>query len=80
MPLTEGLMTMLKISHPLAGVLALVTIVTFWLSIVFIEPVASQEAVTSVKTAIPSGFLLLVPALAVTGGSGFALAGGCARL
>ena len=32
--------------------------------------------VVAVKTAIPWGFLLLIPALAATGGSGFALASG----
>ena len=63
-----------KIVHPLAGAFALLTIATFWLSTVVAELFASQEVIASVKTVIPWGFLLLVPALAVTGGSGFALA------
>ncbi len=67
---------MSKIVHPLAGTVALLTIAIFWLSTVVSALFASQEVVTSVKTAIPWGFLLLVPALAAAGGSGFALAAG----
>lgn len=67
---------MLKVIHPVAGTLALLTIATFWLSTVLAELFASQAAVTAVKTAIPWGFLVLVPALAATGGSGFVLAKG----
>jgi hypothetical protein len=61
---------MLKISHPVAGTLALLTIATFWLSTVLVELFASPATVTAVKMAIPWGFLWLVPALAATGGSG----------
>lgn len=67
---------MIRIVHPAAGTLALLTIATFWLSTVSSELLASQAVMTWVKTAIPWGFLLLVPALAVTGGSGFALGKG----
>ena len=67
---------MLKVIHPVAGTLALLTIATFWLSTVLAELFASQATVTAVKTAIPWGFLWLVPALAATGGSGLALAKG----
>ena len=67
---------MFKVIHPVAGTLALLTIATFWLSTVLAELFASQAAVTAVKTAIPWGFLLLIPALAATGGSGFVLAKG----
>jgi hypothetical protein len=67
---------MIKIIHPVAGVLALLTIATFWLSTALAELFASHAVVTAVKTAIPWGFLLLIPALAAAGGSGFALAKG----
>ncbi|GMP01180.1 hypothetical protein [Bradyrhizobium sp. TM239] len=67
---------MTKMIHPVAGVVALTTIATFWLSTALSELFASHASVTLVKTAIPWGFLLLVPALAVTGGSGFFLAKG----
>ncbi|AGK57333.1 hypothetical protein HYPDE_28268 [Hyphomicrobium denitrificans 1NES1] len=67
---------MIKIIHSVAGAFALVTIATFWLSTALSELFASQAAVVAVKTAIPWGFLILIPTLAATGGSGFALAGG----
>jgi hypothetical protein len=65
---------MLKTIHPVAGGLALITIATFWLSTIFAELFASQATVIAVKTSIPWGFLLLIPALAATGASGFAMA------
>jgi len=67
---------MTKIIHPVAGAVALLTIATFWLSMALSELFASETAVIAVKTAIPWGFLLLIPALAAAGGSGFALAKG----
>lgn len=67
---------LIKLIHPVAGVLALLTIATFWLSTALSELFASEATVTAVKTAIPWGFLLLIPALAAAGGSGFALAKG----
>ena len=67
---------MTKVIHPVAGAVALLTIATFWLSTVISEVSGSATFVTAVKTAIPWGFLLLIPALAVTGASGFGLAGG----
>lgn len=65
-----------RIIHPLAGLIAILTIATFWLSTVISELFASQAVVTAVKTAIPWGFILLIPALAATGGSGFFLSEG----
>ncbi|MCD1633078.1 hypothetical protein K7H91_04780 [Martelella mediterranea] len=66
---------MLKTMHPIAGALALVLITTFWLSTVMAEVFAGPELVALVKAAIPWGFLLLVPLLALAGLSGFRLAG-----
>ncbi|MGI6245311.1 MAG: hypothetical protein ACOYJQ_06045 [Pseudochelatococcus sp.] len=63
-----------KIIHPIAGLIAILTIAAFWLSTAISELFASEATVAAVKTAIPWGFLLLVPALAATGGTGFALA------
>lgn len=62
--------------HPIAGALALLTILTFWLSTAMSEVFGSTAAVVAVKTAIPWGFLILIPALAAAGASGFALARG----
>jgi hypothetical protein len=67
---------MIKIIHPIAGALAILTIATFWLSTALAELFASQAVVTAVKTAIPWGFLALIPALAAAGGSGFTMAKG----
>jgi len=66
----------IRIVHPVAGVVAILTIASFWLSTALSELFASEAIVTAVKTAIPWGFLLLVPALAAAGGSGFMLAKG----
>lgn len=65
-----------KVIHPIAGMIALLTIAIFWLATAISELILSEAAVVAVKTAIPWGFLLLIPALAATGGSGFALAKG----
>jgi len=67
---------MIKTIHPMAGVLAILTIATFWLSTALAELFASQAVVTAIKMAIPWGFLVLIPALAAAGGSGFTMAKG----
>lgn len=59
-----------KYIHPLAGGIAMLTIATFWLSTVVVELSGSEAAIIAVKTAIPWGLLLLVPALALTGATG----------
>ena len=67
---------MIGIVHPLAGAVAILTIATFWLSTALSELFCSQTTIIAVKTAIPWGFLLLVPAIALAGGSGLTLAKG----
>jgi hypothetical protein len=67
---------MKKLIHPIAGSVAILTIATFWLSTAFSELSASRDAMVAVKTAIPWGFLLLIPALAAAGGTGFSLSNG----
>ena len=67
---------MLKIIHPVAGALAITTIATFWLSTIVSELFGSQATIIAVKSAIPWGFLLLVPAMAAVGGSGNVLSRG----
>ncbi|MXO64218.1 hypothetical protein [Altericroceibacterium endophyticum] len=64
---------MAKIIHPIAGIVALMTILSFWLSTLWSEAFGGEQAVTTVKTLIPYGFFLLVPALMAVGGSGFRL-------
>ena len=55
---------MIKMAHPVAGTMALTTVVVFWTSTVISELFASQAVITTVKTSIPWGFLVLIPALA----------------
>ena len=64
---------MIKIIHPVAGVLALATILSFWLSTLLSELFGGAAVITMVKTMIPWGFLILVPAMALAGMSGFRL-------
>lgn len=62
--------------HPIAGAIAMLTIATFWVSTALSELLGSQATVVAVKTAIPWGFLVLIPALAAAGGTGLALSKG----
>ncbi|MEO5362676.1 MAG: hypothetical protein H7838_03515 [Magnetococcus sp. DMHC-8] len=62
--------------HALAGLLAMLTIATFWLSTLISELFLSIETVVWVKQSIVSGVLVLIPLLMITGGSGFALGKG----
>jgi len=66
---------MLKRLHPIAAAVGFLTILTFWLSTVASELSGSLAAIVAVKQTIPWGFLVLVPALALTGASGFRMAG-----
>lgn len=70
---------MAKLIHPIAGLVALLTIMIFWSATAISELFGSHAAVAMVKTAIPWGLLLLIPALAAAGGSGFSLARGRRR-
>ena len=62
--------------HGLAAALALLLIASFWTSTVISELFLSQASVAAVKQAIVYAFWGLIPALAVTGASGFALGKG----
>jgi hypothetical protein len=60
--------------HLVAALLSTLIIATFFLSTMLVELFGSSEAVACVKSLIViPGVLLLVPAIAVTGGSGFVL-------
>lgn len=61
-----------KKAHLIAGLLATLTIATFFLSTILVELFGSHEAVATVKGLIVlPGLFILVPAIAATGGSGF---------
>jgi hypothetical protein len=61
---------MTRILHPIAGAVALLTIALFWLATVVSELSGSTALVVAVKTSIPWGLLVLVPALAAAGATG----------
>ena len=56
--------------------IALLTTATFWLSTAATDVFGSVEAFVAVKTMVPWGFLLLVPAMATIGASGFSFVRG----
>jgi hypothetical protein len=62
--------------HPIAGIAGFLTILLFWTATVASELFGTVEAVVAVKRAIPWGFTLLIPSLALAGASGFRMAGG----
>jgi hypothetical protein len=67
---------MVSTLHKVAGALALAIICSFWFSTAISKLLMDEGAVVAVKTAIPWGFLVLIPALAAAGGTGFRLAKG----
>jgi hypothetical protein len=64
---------MKPIIHAIAGTAAMLTIATFWTSTLISELFMDHTAVVGIKHAIVYGLFLLVPFMAATGGSGFAL-------
>lgn len=67
--------TRLERLHPIAATVGFLTILTFWLSTVASELTGSETLIVLVKQAIPWGLLVLVPALIITGATGFSMAG-----
>lgn len=63
-----------KRAHLVAGTLALLCVLTFFLSTVLVELFGSHAAVAQLKALIVSpGLWIMVPAMAATGGSGMFL-------
>ena len=60
--------------HLTAASLAVLTILTFFASTVLVEVFGGSEAIAAVKRLIVYGLVILVPAIAVTGITGFLLA------
>lgn len=67
---------MISTVHKTAGILAVLAISSFWLSTAVSELLLDRAAIVAVKTAVPWGFLILIPALATAGATGFKLAKG----
>lgn len=61
--------------HAIAGAIGFLTILVFWSSTVISELFGSDESIVIVKRAILMGMFILIPAMAIVGGSGFSLAG-----
>ena len=59
--------------HAVAGAIAMTLIVIFWTSTLISEVALSLTVVAAVKQFIVYGLFILVPCLAITGGSGVAL-------
>ena len=64
---------MKSILHALAGTTAMLIIAGFWSATLVSEIFLDAAAVAAVKQSIVYGLFVLVPFLAATGGSGFAL-------
>ena len=71
---------MKPVVHAVAGAIAMLTILSFWISTLISELFLCHAAIVAVKQAILYGMLLLIPALATTGGSGILLASGHSEL
>jgi hypothetical protein len=61
--------------HGIAAATAFLTILTFWSATIISTAFLPTEAVVAVKGAILWGMVVLVPALAIAGGTGFRLGG-----
>lgn len=64
---------MKSILHAIAGTTAMLIIAGFWSATLVSEIFLDAAAVAAVKQSIVNGLFVLVPFLAATGGSGFAL-------
>ncbi len=64
---------MKSLFHAIAGTAAMLIIASFWISTLVSEVFMSHTAVAEVKHGILFTLFLLVPLMAVTGGSGFSL-------
>ncbi|WP_390911301.1 FAD-dependent oxidoreductase [Pseudosulfitobacter sp. SM2401] len=62
--------------HAIAGTVGLLMIFTFWTSTVISELFGSYETIAAVKGWILNGMFILIPAMAIVGGSGMSLGAG----
>ena len=63
-------------AHAIFGCIAMLCILVFWTSTIVSELFLSQDAIVAVKSTILQAMLILIPAMAATGGSGLSLAKG----
>ncbi len=62
--------------HAVAGGIGLLMILTFWTSTILSELLGSYETIAAVKEWILYGMFILIPAMAIVGGSGMSLSTG----
>ncbi|WP_039017771.1 FAD-dependent oxidoreductase [Halocynthiibacter namhaensis] len=62
--------------HAIAGAVGLLMIFTFWTSTVISELFGSYTTIAAVKGWILNGMIILIPAMAIVGGSGMSLGAG----
>ncbi len=64
---------MVRVIHPIAGVVGFLTILTFWTSTLISELFTSYSTVAVVKSMIVNGLFLLIPAMAIVGATGMSM-------
>lgn len=62
--------------HAIAGAIALLTVTLFWSATLISELLLGAEAIVAVKRGILYGMAVLIPAVMLAGGTGFALSAG----
>ncbi len=62
--------------HAAAGAVALLAVACFWLSTAVAELFGDMETIAAVKSAVLGGMVVLIPAMALAGASGFSLGKG----
>ena len=67
---------MKKTVHVIAGAVGFLTIAVFWSSTLITELIGSPAAIAAVKNGILWGMAVLIPAMAIAGGSGMSLGRG----
>jgi hypothetical protein len=67
--------SLIRTAHLAAGIIGFATILAFWLASIGAELFGDHTIVADVKQTILRGMFVLIPAMAVVGGTGFSLAG-----
>ena len=66
---------MIRKLHPVAGIIAFLTILCFWVSTVIVELGGDPAQIAAIKLGILWGLPLLIPSIAIAGATGFKLGG-----
>ncbi|MHC5306773.1 hypothetical protein [Bartonella sp. LJL80] len=62
-------------AHKVGATMTLVILSCFWLATLIAEAYGDQTYITAVKVSIPWGFFILIPAIMMTGITGFKMSG-----